>query len=178
MTAERSDERIRYEISGSIACIGLARPPVNALDLPMVRGVIAALRRAAADDAVRAVVIASAVAKRFCAGLDIAELAGRAPDQIQILVHELYVGLFEAPISARQGFDRGGQWRRARRRYDARGLMRRCPCRRERHVRLSGDRSWRVAGYPFCASAADCRPSPRLRAALHRTFIRSRAGGG
>ena len=115
MTAERSDERIRYEISGSIACIGLARPPVNALDLPMVRGVIAALRRAAADDAVRAVVIASAVAKRFCAGLDIAELAGRAPDQIQMLVHELYVGLFEAQyqlgkasIAAVNGAARGG----------------------------------------------------------------------
>src|SRR5262249_41531082 len=115
MTAERSDERIRYEISGSIACIGLARPPVNALDLPMVRGVIAALRRAAADDAVRAVVIASAVAKRFCAGLDIAELAGRAPDQIQMLVHEVYVGLFEAQyqlgkasIAAVNGAARGG----------------------------------------------------------------------
>src|SRR5215831_20556747 len=93
----------------------LARPPVNALDLPMVRGVIAALRRAAADDAVRAVVIASAVAKRFCAGLDIAELAGRAPDQIQMLVHELYVGLFEAQyqlgkasIAAVNGAARGG----------------------------------------------------------------------
>ena len=60
--------------------IMLARPPVNALDLAMVRGVVAALKRAAADDAVRAVVIASAVAKRFCAGLDIVELAGRSPD--------------------------------------------------------------------------------------------------
>ena len=80
MTAERTDDRIRYEVSGGIARIMLARPPVNALDLAMVRGVVAALKRAAADDAVRAVVIASAVAKGFCAGLDIVELAGRSPD--------------------------------------------------------------------------------------------------
>ena len=93
----------------------LARPPVNALDLAMVRGVVAALKRAAADDAVRAVVIASAVAKGFCAGLDIVELAGRSPDQIRTLVHELYVGLFDAQcqlgkptIAAVNGAARGG----------------------------------------------------------------------
>jgi len=85
MTAERTDDRIRYEVSGGIACIRLARSPVNALDLAMVRGVIAALKRAAADEDVRAVVIASAVAKRFCAGLDITELAGPAPDAIRTL---------------------------------------------------------------------------------------------
>jgi enoyl-CoA hydratase len=80
MTVERTEDRIRYDVSGSIAWIRLARPPVNALDLAMVRGVIAALKRAADDDAVRTVVIASAVAKRFCAGLDIAALAGRSPN--------------------------------------------------------------------------------------------------
>src|SRR5512135_2107019 len=96
MAAADIDHRIRYETSGGIGCVTLVRPPVNALDLAMVRGVIAALNRAAADDAVRAVVIASAVAQRFCAGLDIVDLAGRSPDEIRTLVHELYVGLFEA----------------------------------------------------------------------------------
>ena len=115
MTAERTDDRIRYDVSGGIACIRLARPPVNALDLAMVRGVIAALNRAAADDAVRAAVIASAVAKRFCAGLDIVDLAGRSPNEIRTLVHELYVGLFDAQcqlgkltIAAVNGAARGG----------------------------------------------------------------------
>ena len=76
---------------------------------------VAALKRAAADDAVRAVVIASAVAKGFCAGLDIVELAGRSPDQIRTLVHELYVGLFDVQcqlgkptIAAVNGAARGG----------------------------------------------------------------------
>jgi enoyl-CoA hydratase/carnithine racemase len=115
MTTDRRDDRIRYEVCGGIARIKLARPPVNALDLAMVRGVIAALKRAAAEDAVRAVVIASAVTKRFCAGLDIVELAGRSPHEIRTLVHELYVGLFEAQyqlgkasIAAVNGAARGG----------------------------------------------------------------------
>jgi len=115
MTADRSEDRIRYNVSGGIARITLARPPVNALDLAMVRGVIAALKRAAADDAVGAVVIASAVAKRFCAGLDIVDLARRSPDEIRALVHELYLGLFDAQyelgkasIAAVNGAARGG----------------------------------------------------------------------
>jgi enoyl-CoA hydratase len=115
MTAESTDDRLRYEVTGGVACIRLARPPVNALDLAMVRSVIAALKRAAADDDVRAVVIASAVAKRFCAGLDIVDLAGRSTDQVRTLVHELYVGLFDAQcqlgkpsIAAVNGAARGG----------------------------------------------------------------------
>jgi enoyl-CoA hydratase len=115
MTTESTEDRIRYDVSDGIACIRLARAPVNALDLAMVRGVIAALKRAAADDAVRTVVIASAVAERFCAGLDIAALAGRSPNEIRTLVHELYVGLFEAQyhlgkasIAAVNGAARGG----------------------------------------------------------------------
>lgn len=115
MTAESTDDRIRYEVTGGIACIRLARPPVNALDLAMVRGMIAALDRAAADNGVRAVVIASALPKLFCAGLDIAALAGRSPDEIRTLVHALYVGLFDAQyclgkpsIAAVNGAARGG----------------------------------------------------------------------
>jgi len=115
MTAERTDPRIQYDISGGIACVRLARPPVNALDLAMVRGTIAALQRAATDGTVRAVVIASAVAKRFCAGLDILDLAGGSSNEIRTLVHELYVGLFDAQcrlgkpsIAAVNGAARGG----------------------------------------------------------------------
>ena len=89
MTLDSSDNPIRYEVSGGIAFIRMARPPVNALDLHMVRAVIAAFRQAADDDAVRTVVFASAVAKRFYAGLDIVGLVGKSPEQIRTLVHEL-----------------------------------------------------------------------------------------
>jgi enoyl-CoA hydratase/carnithine racemase len=115
MTANASDQFIDYEVAGGIAVIRLARPPVNALGLAMVRRLTAALEQAGADDAVRAVVLASAASKRFCAGLDIAELAGRSPDEIRALVHALYVELFEAQyrlgkpsIAAVNGAARGG----------------------------------------------------------------------
>jgi enoyl-CoA hydratase len=115
MAATSSETPVRYDVTGAIAVISLARPPVNALTLDMVRAVIAALQRAASDDPVRAVVLASAVAKRFCAGLDIAELAGKSTAEIRTLVHELYVGVAEAQyrlgkpsLAAINGAARGG----------------------------------------------------------------------
>jgi len=115
MAANKSDSFIGYEVSGAIAVIRLARPPVNALGLAMVRRLIAALKQAGADEAVRAVVLASAVTRRFCAGLDIVDLAGRSTDEIRSLVHALYVELFEVQywlgkpsIAAVNGAARGG----------------------------------------------------------------------
>jgi enoyl-CoA hydratase/carnithine racemase len=115
VTDARPENSVRYDVSGGIAFIRLARPPVNALTLPGVRAVTAALKQAAAADAVRAVVLASAVPQRFCAGLDIGELVGKSIEQIRTLVHELYVGLCEAQhqlgkpsIAAVNGAARGG----------------------------------------------------------------------
>jgi enoyl-CoA hydratase/carnithine racemase len=115
MTAESPTNPVRYDALGEVAVVKLARPPVNALDLAAVRSLIAALNRAAADENVRAVILASAVPKRFCAGLDIGGLIGKSPDNIRTLVHELYVGLSEAQyhlgkpsIAAVNGAARGG----------------------------------------------------------------------
>ncbi len=55
-----ADEDLRYEVSDRIAEISLARAPVNALSLSLLEQLIAALRRAAADEDVRAVVLTSA----------------------------------------------------------------------------------------------------------------------
>ena len=49
----------QYAVSDGIAEIGLDRPPVNALSLALLEALIDALRRAAADESVRAVVLAS-----------------------------------------------------------------------------------------------------------------------
>src|SRR5919108_5610558 len=64
-------EEVRYDVSDRIAEISLARPPVNALSLALLEQLIAALRRAAGDETVRAVVLTSALARRFSAGLDL-----------------------------------------------------------------------------------------------------------
>ncbi len=106
---------VRYELVGHIARITLERPPVNALSLEMIRAVVAAFRRAASDRDARAVVLSSALAKRFSAGLDLDILIGTSGEQIRAFLQELYIGLFDAQydlgkpsIAAVGGAARGG----------------------------------------------------------------------
>ena len=110
-----SDDHVRYEVANRIARITLARPPVNALNLAMIEAVVGALRRAAGDEFVRAVVLASAVPKAFCAGLDLKALHGRPAEDVRALLQALYVQLHDAQhglgkpsIAAIAGAARGG----------------------------------------------------------------------
>lgn len=109
------DAGVSYEVSGAIGRIALDRPPVNALNLEAIRAVVVALRRAAADADVRAVVVTSAIAGRFCAGLDLNLLIGASSDQVRALLRELYVELYacqcalgKPSIAAVNGATRGG----------------------------------------------------------------------
>src|SRR5580698_3692930 len=108
-------DAVRYAVAKRVAHIVLDRPPVNALSLDMIRAVIAAWRRAAADDEARAVVLCSAVARHFCAGLDLAALLGKSREEVFEFVHALYVELHECQynlgkpsIAAVGGSARGG----------------------------------------------------------------------
>jgi enoyl-CoA hydratase len=92
-------DAVRYAVAKRVAHIVLDRPPVNALSLDMIRAVIAALRRAAADDEARAVVLSSAIPRHFCAGLDLAVLLGKSREQVREFVHALYVDLHECQCS-------------------------------------------------------------------------------
>src|ERR671935_3147775 len=110
-----TQEDLRYEVSDQIAEISLARAPVNALSLSLLEQLIAALRRAAADENVRAVVLASALPRRFSAGLDLRLLSGKPASEVRSLLHTLYVELAEAQhdlgkpsIAAVAGAARGG----------------------------------------------------------------------
>src|SRR5262245_8699936 len=93
---DTADAIVKYEVSNRIARITLSRPPVNALSVPMIRAVVAAFGRAAADQTARAVVLSSAVAKRFSAGLDIDILLGKPGEEIRKFVQELYINLYDA----------------------------------------------------------------------------------
>jgi enoyl-CoA hydratase/carnithine racemase len=113
--ANAAETIVRYELANGVARITLARPPVNALSLPMIRAVVAAFQRAAADPAARAVVLSSAVARRFSAGLDIDILLGKAGVEVRQFVQELYINLYDAQynlgkpsIAAVGGAARGG----------------------------------------------------------------------
>jgi enoyl-CoA hydratase/carnithine racemase len=106
---------VTYAVSDRIARITLNRPPVNALTLDMIRAVVAALKRAAADEAVRAVILTSAVPRRFCAGLDLDLLLEANSERIREFLQALYLDLHDAQralgkpsIAAVGGAARGG----------------------------------------------------------------------
>jgi enoyl-CoA hydratase/carnithine racemase len=108
-------DAVRYAVAERVAHIVLDRPPVNALSLDMIRAVIAALRQAAADDEARAVVLSSAVARHFCAGLDLAVLLGKSREQVREFLQALYIDLHECQfnlgkpsVAAVNGAARGG----------------------------------------------------------------------
>jgi enoyl-CoA hydratase/carnithine racemase len=110
-----TDATVRYEVANGIARVTLDRPPVNALDLDMIRSVVGALETAAKDDTARAVVLASAVPNRFCAGLDLKVLLGKSDTKVRGFLQELYVRLHDAQynlakpsIAAVSGAARGG----------------------------------------------------------------------
>jgi len=68
-------EHVRFEVTDGIGTIRLDRPPMNALNTAIQEDIRAAADRAAADDAVRAVVVYGGE-KVFAAGADIKEMAG------------------------------------------------------------------------------------------------------
>jgi enoyl-CoA hydratase/carnithine racemase len=108
-------DELRYDVSDHIAEISLARAPVNALSLALLEQLLAALRRAAADDNVRAIVLTSALPRRFSAGLDLRLLLGEPAAAVRRFLQKLYVELADAQynlgkpsIAAVGGAARGG----------------------------------------------------------------------
>jgi 2-(1,2-epoxy-1,2-dihydrophenyl)acetyl-CoA isomerase len=70
-----ADEAVRYELSGAVATITFNRPDaMNSLNVATKVALLAALRRAGADDAVRAVVLTGS-GRAFCVGQDLREHA-------------------------------------------------------------------------------------------------------
>jgi enoyl-CoA hydratase/carnithine racemase len=109
------DDSIRYQVADRVAEIELHNPPVNALTHSMLEQLIAALKRAGSDDAVRAVLVTSAVPARFCAGLDLKDLAGKPGSAVRALLDKLYVEMAETQyhlgkpsIAVVDGAARGG----------------------------------------------------------------------
>ncbi|MWV17044.1 3-hydroxyacyl-CoA dehydrogenase [Pseudomonas sp. L-22-4S-12] len=70
-------ELIHYQINNELALIGLARAPVNALGQPLRAALLGACERAAADPAVRAIILYGANGL-FSAGADISEFGSDA----------------------------------------------------------------------------------------------------
>lgn len=110
-----SSTHVRYTVEGHIATITLARPPLNAFSIAFLDEIIGALRRAAADPDVRAVVLASDLPGMFCAGLDLDIILDSDEAAIRAFLNRLYVELWEVQrtlgkpsIAAVDGAARGG----------------------------------------------------------------------
>lgn len=67
-------ERIRTETDDGLLVVTMARPKANALDEAMVEELNAAVERAATDESVRGVVLASSSEKFFSGGFDVKEV--------------------------------------------------------------------------------------------------------
>jgi enoyl-CoA hydratase/carnithine racemase len=87
---------VRYQVDGAVATVTLDRPEkLNAMDRRMFAELAAAAARAAADPAVRAVVVTGA-GRAFSSGLDVAELAAMSdPEDAARVVAEI-----QAAVSA------------------------------------------------------------------------------
>lgn len=107
---------VRYEVVDRVAEITLAKPPLNTLDLALLGEITDGLKRAAADDAVRAVILRSDVAKTFSAGLDLSGvLQADSTMHVHKLLERLYIDMADAQyklgkpsIAAVSGAARGG----------------------------------------------------------------------
>ena len=106
---------VQYRVADGIADILMDNPPVNALTVPMLDELLGCFERAAADDAVHAIVLGSLVPGRFCAGLDLKAFASEDGDGVRALLERLYTRftdlqhrLGKPSIAAVNGTARGG----------------------------------------------------------------------
>src|SRR5262245_14643520 len=83
---------VRTTVSDAVAEIVLDRAPVNALSIALIDELLAALRSAGRDPAVRAIIIHSAH-RVFCAGLDLDIVRGKQGVEIKAFVEKLYFEL-------------------------------------------------------------------------------------
>jgi enoyl-CoA hydratase/carnithine racemase len=87
---------VHYRLVDGIAELLLDRPPVNAVDGALIDELLAGLERARLDTDARAVIIASAQPRRFCAGLDIRAVDGQPSEVMHRLLERLYVQMTDA----------------------------------------------------------------------------------
>lgn len=83
--------RLDYEVRERVAVISLNRPPVNAIDVPMIDAIHAALLRAEADREVRAVILTSALDGMYCGGMDLRMAAEGSAADLRAFLDKFYI---------------------------------------------------------------------------------------
>jgi enoyl-CoA hydratase len=90
-----SESRVDYTSQDRVAVIAMNRAPVNAIDHAMIDAIHAALCRADADTAVRAVILTSALPGMFCGGMDLRMVARGDAQDLRAFVHKFYIGTMD-----------------------------------------------------------------------------------
>ncbi|WP_022982603.1 enoyl-CoA hydratase/isomerase family protein [Ideonella sp. B508-1] len=106
---------IKTNVEDGVAEILIDSPPVNGITDPLLTALMNALSEAGADPQIRAIVLGSAIPKRFCGGLDLPRFRTSTPTEIHAIVNKLYYQLYELQsslpkpvIAAITGAVRGG----------------------------------------------------------------------
>src|SRR3984893_3857444 len=92
---------VRLEKEGKVGVIVLDRPPANSYDYEFLKEFGTAIDDARYDDGLRAVVVASASEKFFCAGADVTAFAAGSPNQramTALLAHETFRKMENTPM--------------------------------------------------------------------------------
>jgi hypothetical protein len=166
-----TDKTVDCEVSNGVARIILNRPTVNALNLEMIQGVVAAFEIAGDDDGIRAIVLTSAVSKAFSAGLDLNILLGKSEEKVRELLQELYVRLYDTQYNL--GKPSIAAERRAV--VDDHGHLMRChPGGTKRDVWIPRDRCWRYSGDTFHSPSSHRRSPPCFRVVVFWAELRRR----
>lgn len=82
---------VLYHVDDRVAVVALNRPPVNAIDHPMIDAIHAALQRADEDPAARAIVLTSALPGMFCGGMDLKMVARGDGLALREFVYKFYM---------------------------------------------------------------------------------------
>jgi enoyl-CoA hydratase len=83
--------RLDYEVRERVAVISLNRPPVNAIDVPMIDAIHAALLRAEADQEARVVILTSALDGMYCGGMDLRMAAEGSAADLRAFLDKFYI---------------------------------------------------------------------------------------
>jgi enoyl-CoA hydratase/carnithine racemase len=88
-------ENLDYAVRDRVAEITMRRPPVNAINHALIDDINAAYRMAKADQAVRAVILASACPRAFSAGMDLAMIRGKRGLDLRRFLQKLYLEMHD-----------------------------------------------------------------------------------
>lgn len=95
--SQRSGPSIRIERLGGLVRLILDRPPLNVLDIPMLRDLNDALEELEQDTSVNVLLITGA-GRAFCAGVDIADHTADRVDEMIEMFHRVIGQLMDLPF--------------------------------------------------------------------------------